>query len=119
MPRQMQCLPVPPGSTSTRTLQPDLRTAADMFVRFLTSLGFHVVVTSTLRSLDTQRALYENAQRGCSRYPAAAPGKSRHGTGRAFDLHLDPPQYDVAGAIWEAIGGTWGGRFSDPIHFEG
>ncbi len=22
------------------------------------------------------------------------------------------------GRAWEAIGGTWGGRFKDPIHFE-
>lgn len=22
------------------------------------------------------------------------------------------------GAVWEAAGGKWGGRFNDPIHFE-
>ena len=46
----------------------------------------------------------------------------------AFDLQLDgvspgkrPPypwQYQVAGLVWEALGFTWGGRFSDPIHFD-
>jgi hypothetical protein len=77
-----------------------------------------VTVTSTRRSLDTQRALYANFLNGCSRLPAAAPGKSLHALGRAFDLHLDPPVYELAGQVWEAIGGTWGGRFSDPVHFE-
>jgi hypothetical protein len=29
-----------------------------------------------------------------------------------------PWQYQLAGEIWEALGFTWGGRFSDPIHFD-
>ena len=112
------CLTVKPGSTSTRMLRQDLRAAAEAFVTWLRSNGVRVTVTSTFRSQDTQRALYENYQRGCSRYPAAPPGRSAHGEGRAFDLHLDPPVYSQAGAVWESIGGTWGGRFNDPIHFE-
>lgn len=74
-------------------------------------------VTSTLRSLDSQRALYQNYLAGCSRFPAAPPGRSAHGRGLAFDLRMDPPDYSGAGRVWESIGGTWGGRFNDPIHF--
>lgn len=25
---------------------------------------------------------------------------------------------DWLGLVWEAWGGRWGGRFSDPVHFE-
>ena len=112
------CLRVAGGSTSTRTLQPDVRLSADAFIRYLMRRGVRVEVTSTFRDYATQRALWENYLAGCSRFPAAPPGRSRHGTGRAFDLKLTPPVYAEAGRIWESIGGTWGGRFSDPIHFE-
>ena len=118
------CVAVPPGSKTTRTLKPEVRRFADAFIAWLRSVGVPVTVTSTFRNLATQRALYSNYVAGCSRFPAAAPGKSSHGQGRAFDLFLgvDPkeaPQvYQLAGQAWEAIGGTWGGRFNDPIHFE-
>jgi hypothetical protein len=106
------------GSTSTRTLTPKVRGKADQFIRFLRSLGISVTVTSTRRSLDSQACLYERYLSGCSRFPAARPGSSKHGTGVAFDLHLNPPLYAQAGAAWEALGGVWGGRFADPIHFD-
>jgi hypothetical protein len=112
------CRPTGGGSTSTRTLMPDLRPVADAFIRFLRSQGVNVIVTSTRRSYDTQRRLWENFQAGCSRYPAAPPGRSRHGLGRAFDLNLSPPVYEAAGMVWEQLGGRWGGRFADRIHFE-
>lgn len=112
------CVRVPPGSTSTRTLDGGLQGIARAFVAALEANGIKVTISSTRRSLDTQRALYTNFQRGCSRLPAAAPGKSMHGLGRAFDLHLEPPVYELAGEFWESIGGTWGGRFNDPVHFE-
>lgn len=113
-----RCVPVPPGSTSTRTLEPSFRVYADAFVRYLESHGVRVTVASTRRSVDTQRALYANYLAGCSRLPAARPGRSKHALGIAFDLHLEPPVYQAAGRLWESIGGTWGGRFSDPVHFE-
>ena len=114
----MRCLPVPPGSTSTRTLTPELRPHVDAFIRGLRLAGIRVTVTSTRRSLDTQRRLYANYRAGCSRLPAAPPGGSRHGLGLAFDLHLEPPVYAMAGQAWEAMGGTWGGRFGDEVHFD-
>jgi hypothetical protein len=77
-----------------------------------------VVVTSTRRGPQQQAALYRAYLAGKSRYPAAAPGHSTHAAGIAFDLHLDPPLYAEAGALWEQAGFTWGGRFADPIHFD-
>lgn len=103
---------------STRVLDPRVRAFADWFIRVLQYNGVTVTVTSTRRSMDEQKALYDRYKRGLSRYPAAAPGKSTHGIGIAMDLHLDPPVYAAAGALWERFGFTWGGRFQDEIHFD-
>lgn len=73
------------------------------------------------RSAATQRKLYLDWISGRSRYPAAAPGTSKHERGLAFDLGgLSPSQLRDIGGVWESWGGRWGGRFSspDPIHFE-
>ena len=101
-----------------RSLDPKARPLAQAFVRALQRAGVKVVITSTRRSLDQQRKLYSNFLAGRSKYPAAPPGQSTHGLGLAFDLHLDPPLYAEAGAIWESLGLTWGGRFKDQIHFD-
>ncbi len=111
---------------STRDLDPRVQRHANAFIAYLERLGYTVTVTSTRRSVDTQRQLYScyvrtgcsNCGRGGGCYPAAPPGHSQHDRGLAFDLHLDPPAYDVAGQLWERLGLTWGGRFSDPIHFD-
>jgi hypothetical protein len=96
------------------------------FARFAGVHQVRATVTSTRRGPDKQRELWNCYQRtGCSNcrrtpscFPAAAPGKSTHALGLAFDLHLSPPVYAAAGRLWEMIGFTWGGRFSDPIHFD-
>lgn len=103
---------------SLRTLDPRLTPIAEEFVRILEANGITVTVTSALRSLDSQQKLYDRYLAGKSKFPAAPPGRSTHGVGIAFDLHLDPPLYDEAGALWESWGLTWGGRFNDPIHFD-
>ncbi len=113
-----RCVPVPPGSTTTRTLDPQLRPWADAFIRVLEAAGIWVRIASTRRSSTTQSALYANYLAGCSRLPAAQPGRSKHGIGLAFDLQLDPPLYAAAGEAWESLGGRWGGHFNDPVHFE-
>lgn len=101
-----------------RTLDTKARPLATAFIRALERAGVHVVVTSTRRSLNQQRKLYADFLAGRSKYPAAPPGQSTHGLGLAFDLHLDPPVYAQAGALWESLGLTWGGRFNDEIHFD-
>lgn len=104
---------------STRTLVPWFRAVADEFIRWLRFNGVQVTVTSAARDADHQALLYANYLAGRSRYPAAPPGRSTHGQGIAIDLHLEPPVYAAAGAAWERAGFTWGGRFSDKIHFDG
>jgi hypothetical protein len=111
---------------SLRSLHPGLVPAAQWFVRALERAGINVTITSTRRDLDEQKQLYDcyrrtgcsNCRRGPGCFPAAAPGHGYHGIGVAFDLHLDPPRYRDAGALWERMGGTWGGHFGDPIHFD-
>jgi len=103
---------------SLRTLDARVAPLAKWFIARLKEAGITVTVTSTRRSMSEQRKLYAAYRAGRSKYPAAAPGASTHGLGFAFDLHLDPPRYAEAGALWEALGLTWGGRFSDPIHFD-
>lgn len=103
---------------SLRSLSPDFYPIAAAFVAALESAGVQVIVTSSRRDLDQQAALYANFKAGKSKYPAAPPGQSTHGLGYAFDLHLVPPVYADAGALWESLGLTWGGRFNDQIHFD-
>ena len=109
-----------------RTLDSRVRPIAQEFIAALARAGFTVTLTSTRRDPAEQKKLYDcyvrtgcsNCRKGPGCFPAAAPGTSTHALGAAFDLHLDPPDYDTAGQVWEALGFTWGGRFSDPIHFD-
>ena len=111
---------------SLRQLDFRVQPTAAAFIRLLEQYGVNVTITSTRRDAATQRALFDCYQRtGCSNcrrgpgcFPAAPPGRSTHDRGFAFDLHLDPPVYQAAGQVWERLGYTWGGRFSDPIHFD-
>lgn len=123
-------------SSDTRSLDSRVAPFARAFIRVLGSEAFRrysgsrvpvkVTVTSTRRDPDEQRKLWDcyrktgcsNCRRGPGCFPAAPPGQSLHAQGIAFDLHLSPPVYGAAGALWEALGLTWGGRFSDPIHFD-
>lgn len=75
-------------------------------------------VTSTVRSRSEQRRLYNAYLAGRSRFPAAPPGRSKHELGRAIDIAASPEALRRLGAAWERMGGRWGGRFNDPIHFE-
>jgi len=104
---------------STRTLDASIRDDAEAFIAWLRQQGVRVTVTSARRTRAQQAALYARWLAGRSRYPAAPPGTSKHEAGIAFDLGLDPPVYQQAGAVWEQYaGGTWGGRFRDEVHFE-
>jgi hypothetical protein len=76
-------------------------------------------VTSTLRSHSEQARLYRRFQAGLSQYPVAVPGTSAHEYGFAFDVVVTPmAALGELGALWESWGGEWGGRGSDPIHFQ-
>jgi len=82
-----------------------------------------LVVTSARRSSAKQAALRLAWEQGRSRIPANRPGTSLHEFGLAFDLArlgMDPlidPLLVWLGAVWEAVGGQWGGQ-GDPVHFQ-
>lgn len=81
--------------------------------------GFNPRITSTRRTRKEQARLYRDYLRHPSGYPAAAPGRSTHARGLAFDMVVTPKSALAAlGAVWESLGLTWGGRFKDPIHFD-
>lgn len=88
----------------------------------LSRRGIAVRVTSGLRSIEKQRALY--ADRASNPNPVAKPGTSKHEQGQAIDVG---PVGKTSAAIWQAIGEEgkrtglrWGGDFvkRDPVHFE-
>jgi hypothetical protein len=100
-------------------LVPELRPYAEALMSALNDAGLNPRVTSVLRSIADQKRLYEAYIAGRSKYPAAAPGRSPHNYGWAFDIAVNDDSYlQDAGELWESWGGTWGGRFRDPIHFE-
>lgn len=106
---------------SVSTLAPEVREVLDVFLALLRehAPNVRVTITSTRRSSAEQAALYRTAsKRGL---PAAPPGRSKHEYGRAVDMVFSPASFaPVAGEVWEALGGKWGGRFRqyDPVHFE-
>jgi len=106
------------------TLSPRIREAAKVLVRYADSMGYRPVVTSARRSASWQRNKWNECQarkktRNPCPYPVARPGLSRHETGLAFDLVVTPMEaLTPLGHLWERIGGRWGGRFGDPIHFD-
>jgi len=82
-----------------------------------------LVVTSAKRSSDKQAQLRAAWERGESQIPANRPGTSLHEFGLAFDmarLGVDPladPLLAWLGALWEHVGGRYGGT-RDPVHFQ-
>ena len=82
-----------------------------------------LVVTSARRSAAKQSRLYAAWRAGRSAIPAAAPGRSLHEYGLAFDLArlgVDPlgdPLLEYLGRVWTHWGGRHGGQ-RDPVHFQ-
>lgn len=105
--------PAPPSELSA--LHDDLEPLADSLLSWAAARGIPVAVVSVYRTREQQADLYRN--RASNPYPVAPPGFSKHETGRAFDLAS--PDLERLGEHWERLGGTWGGRFRDPVHFEG
>jgi len=93
--------------------------AADVILSDRTGKGAPPI-TSGYRPLWKQRELYR-------RWTAGDPGvivrparTSWHTEGRAIDVDRRHQNFDLFVAVWEALGGRWGGRFSkpDPVHFD-
>lgn len=107
-------------ATGLHTLVPWLQPYAVNLVNIAAAAGLSPRVSSARRSHSQQALLYRRFLAGQSRFPAAPPGNSAHELGLAFDLWInDEDQLGDLGTVWEGWGGTWGGRFRDPIHFEG
>jgi hypothetical protein len=101
-------------------LDPGLHAAADVLLAYATDQGYAPVITSTVRSIWQQLDLWNRYRAGRAQFPAAAPGRSAHQYGWAFDMALqngDANAYADLGAVWQGWGGTWGAG-ADPVHFE-
>lgn len=118
---------LPLRSNSLRGLQPWLYPWAVALLRYAAQSGFPVKVASVRRSYSSQARLYRVYLRnraadpggeGTRYLPAAAPGTSTHQVGRAFDLNGDSAHLRILGKVWTQWGGTYGGVFKDPVHFE-
>jgi peptidoglycan LD-endopeptidase CwlK len=98
---------------------PQLRPYFTALFQIATKMNPNAYVSSVKRGSAKQRELYRNYVAGRSRYPAAPPGTSKHELGRALDIGgMTPAQLSYLGAVWRSWGGTWGGDFRDPIHFQ-
>lgn len=103
---------------SLNALDPGLAPFAQALVDVAGANGLQPRVTSTRRSYDEQRALYNRYLRGLQRFPVAPPGTSAHETGEAFDMLVTPVEYLAElGELWVSWGGSWGG-YADPVHFQ-
>lgn len=97
-------------------MEPWLAPYAGWLLEVLEANGRAYTVTSVRRSWAKQQQLYDRWIAGLSRYPAVPPGRSMHQLGRAMDFTSDETTLRQAGALWQSIGGKWGGE-KDPIHF--
>jgi len=106
-------------SAGLDALIPELQPYAHELVRAAGAAGLFPRVTSTLRTYAEQKRLYDHYLQGLSPYPAAPPGHSAHEYGYAFDMVVAPIEDLVdVGEYWESLGGIWGGRKGDDVHFE-
>jgi len=106
-------------AASLKLLIPELYPWASALVDAAAEAGYNPRVTSTLRTRAEQTRLYRRFLAGQSPLPAAPPGSSAHEYGWAFDVVVEPYEgLADLGDYWESLGGVWGGRFNDPVHFE-
>lgn len=101
-----------------RGLNPRVARVMSALLRAARASGIRVQVTSVRRSRTKQARLYRAYLRGDHPLPVAAPGTSYHQRGLAVDLVTSPNVNSALGRIWERLGGTYGGRFNDPVHFD-
>ena len=80
------------------------------------SLGIPVNLVSGYRSAREQAALRGRWEAGDPSVVSPPAQYSYHQLGLAVDIESN--QLSRLGQIWEQLGGRWGGRFGDPVHFD-
>lgn len=115
-------------SRKIEDLDPEFRVLADKFLAALDAAGIDHVVTSTLRTMAEQEALYAVGRTLPGRIVTRAkPGSSAHNYGLALDAYplihgklctsgpegdeVSDPIWQQYGAIARACGLEWGGDF--------
>lgn len=113
-------------------LHPSIQPMAWQVISDAWNEGIPLVVTSTLRSMEEQQALYDQGRtKPGAIVTNALPGSSWHNYGLAFDVAVlkdgspswptDNQVWSRVGAIGKKVGLSWGGDWSkipDRPHFE-
>jgi len=103
--------------TSRLNLKHHVRLNLNRAERELKARGIRIIITSTFRSIREQTLLFQNAQRGLSKFPVARPGFSTHQLGIAVDLvPEDPDDLPTVVEVMRAVGFRWAGE-RDRVHF--
>ncbi|MDR3091395.1 MAG: M15 family metallopeptidase [Clostridiales bacterium] len=117
-------------SRDVKELHPCLQRAAAELIRRLKEEGRPALITSTYRDFEKQNALYAQGRTAPGKKVTNAQGGfSNHNFRVAFDIcknvkgaeFSDAEFFKRAGAVWEEMGGVWGGNFkgfTDMPHFE-
>lgn len=110
-------------SKSLNDLHPYVKYLAEKLIEACKAKGLYPTVTSTLRTMDEQKAIYAQGRTAPGKIVSyAKPGYSYHNYGLAFDLSFPKAEdYTKAGAIGKSLGLRWGGEFKefyDRPHFE-
>ena len=102
-------------------LQPVVAAMCREFIKRCDEAGIDVIITSTLRTMEEQAALYAQGRtKAGPRVTNAKPGQSWHNWGCAFDyVPIKNGKADwnniltfaKCGEIAEAVGLEWGGRW--------
>lgn len=113
------------ASRSLLDLEPETRRRAEMFIARCTEAGIDVLIYCTHRSHAEQAELYERGRRTPGPIVTnARAGQSWHNWRRAFDFvpmvagkpaWNDRSLYAKAGAIAEAVGLEWAGRWTGSL----
>ena len=107
-----------------------LARGAKELMRRMEACGYPMGISSTYRDNEAQNALYaQGSTKPGNIVTNAKGGQSIHNYALAFDIFLnikgleysDSAFFDLAGQIWEEMGGIWGGRWKglvDKPHME-
>jgi hypothetical protein len=85
-------------------LHPRVRQRGQLALNYAKQQGIYVQVTSTYRSIDQQRKLYNAYLAGTSQFPANPPGQSAHNYGLAWDSVVAPDYRQWWTRVREAFG---------------